>query len=181
MNGFEYVITLFGLLLGLALTEALSGLARSIKARKRVRIGWSTALLGTLIACDVVTFWAYGWSMRAKIVPSWTMLFAGFLVTGIYFVAASLIFPASPDEDHETHFAENYRLVLAGFLLCNCALLGWLISISGFAGLIGLREFVIVWSLFPVCLGAIFASDRRVVLGCIVWLITLYPLSLVWS
>lgn len=181
MNGFEYVITLFGLLLGLALTEALSGLARSIKARKRVKIGWSTALLGTLVACDVVTFWAYGWSMRAQIVPSWPMLFAGFLVTGIYFVAASLIFPDDPEQDHDTHFAENYRMVLAGFLLCNCALLAWLISNSGMTGLIGLREFVIIWSLVPITLLAIVIKDRRVVLGCIVWLIALYPLSLVWT
>ncbi len=58
MNGFEYGITLFGLLLGLALTEALAGLARALKARKTVRIGWSTSLLGILIACDVVTFWS---------------------------------------------------------------------------------------------------------------------------
>ena len=61
MNEFDYVLTLFGLLLGLALTEALSGLARALKARKRVRIGWSTALLGMLVACDVVTFWVFGW------------------------------------------------------------------------------------------------------------------------
>lgn len=180
MNGFEYVLTLFGLLLGLALTEALSGLARAIKARKRVRIGWSTALLGTLVACDVVTFWMFGWSMRERITPTWPMIFAGFLVTGIYYLAASLIFPANPDEDHEQHFAENYRLVLGGFLLCNLALLGWVISIVGVDRLFGLREFVITWSLAPVTLLAMILRDRRVVLACITWLIALYPLSLIW-
>lgn len=101
-------------------------------------------MLGALVACDVVTFWAYGWSIRSQITPSWPELFCGFLVTGTYFVAASLIFPATPEKDHDAHFAENYRIVLGGFLLCNCALLGWLISISGIDGLIGLREIVIV-------------------------------------
>lgn len=181
MNGFEYVLTLFGLLLGLALTEALSGLARALKARKRTRIGWSTALLGTLVACDVVTFWAYGWAMREQIAPSWPMLFAGFVVTGTYFVAASLIFPATPEEDHDAHFAENYRLVLGGFLLCNVALLGWLVSLTGFANLMGLRQIVIVWSLIPAVLTAMVARDRRIVLACIGWLIALYPLSLIWN
>jgi len=57
MQEFDYAVTLFGLLLGLALTEALAGLARALKSRRHVRIGWSTALLGILVACDVVTFW----------------------------------------------------------------------------------------------------------------------------
>lgn len=37
MNGFEYIFTLFGLLLGLALAEGLRGLARALKARRRAR------------------------------------------------------------------------------------------------------------------------------------------------
>lgn len=180
MDGFEYVLTLFGLLLGLALTEALSGLARAIKARKRVRIGWSTALLGVLIACDVVTFWVYGWSMRSVIKPTWPMLFAGFVVTAIYFLPASLIFPAEADHDHEQHFAENYRLVLAGFLVCNLALGGWLISLVGLSALLNFKQVVIFWSLVPVALIAITVRSRAVVLVCMGWLIALYPLSLVW-
>jgi hypothetical protein len=181
LNEFEYVLTLFGLLLGLALTEALSGLARAIKARKRTRVGWPTAMLGMLVACDVVTFWAYGWFMREEVKATWPTVFAGFVVTGIYFVAASLIFPAAPEDDHDAHFAENYRLVLGGFLLCNMALLGWLVSLVGIERLLGLREIIISWSLIPVTLTAIIATDRRIVLACIGWLIALYPLSLVWA
>lgn len=181
MEEFDYAVTLFGLLLGLALTEALSGLARALKSRRHVRIGWSTALLGILVACDVVTFWVFGWQLRAQITASWPMMFAGFLVTGIYFVAASLIFPASPDEDHEAHFAANYRLVLAGVLVCNLALFAWVVSIVGTANLFTARTIVISWSLIPVTLVAIFARERALVLGCIGWLILLYPLSLLWT
>ena len=39
MNGFEYIFMLFGLLLG----QGLGGLARALKARHRVHIGWPTA------------------------------------------------------------------------------------------------------------------------------------------
>lgn len=181
MEEFDYAVTLFGLLLGLALTEALAGLARALKARKNTRIGWSTALLGILVACDVVTFWVYGWQMRQFVTASWPVMFAGFLVTGIYFVAASLIFPASAQEDHEAHFAENYRFVLAGVLICNLALMAWVASIVGLGNLLDLRQIVITWSLIPVSLVAIFARERGIVLGCICWLIALYPLSLVWT
>lgn len=181
MQEFDYAVTLFGLLLGLALTEALSGLARALKSRRHVRIGWSTTLLGTLLACDAVTFWAYGWAMREKVSATWPVLFAGFVVTGIYYVAASLIFPADPEQDHEQHFAENYRLVLAGFLACNAALLLWVVSIVGLPNMLDPRQIIITWSLFPVAALAMWTTDRRVVLGCIGWLIMLYPLSLVWT
>ena len=43
MNGFEYIFMLFGLLLWQALAEGLGGLARALKARHRVHIGWPTA------------------------------------------------------------------------------------------------------------------------------------------
>ncbi|WP_285709216.1 hypothetical protein [Erythrobacter oryzae] len=181
MEEFDYAVTLFGLLLGLALTEALAGLARALKSRKHTRIGWSTALLGILVACDVVTFWVYGWQMRQFVTASWPVMFAGFIVTGIYFVAASLIFPASPEEDHEAHFAANYRFVLAGVLVCNMALIAWVASIVGTGNLFGARQIVITWSLIPATLVAIFARERGIVLGCICWLIALYPLSLVWT
>lgn len=181
MQAFDYAVTLFGLLLGLALTESLSGLARALKSRRHVRIGWSTSLLGILVACDVVTFWVLGWQIRAQITASWPMMFCGFIVTGIYYVAASLIFPESADEDHEAHFAANYRLVLAGMLVCNMAMFGWIAYLVGPANLFTLRQIVISWSLFPVSIMAIFARDRRVVLGSILWLIALYPLSLVWT
>ncbi len=181
MQEFEYAVTLFGLLLGLALTEALGGLARALKSRRHVRIGWSTALLGILVACDVVTFWVFGWQIRTQITPTWPMMFVGFLFTSAYYVAASLIFPESAEEDHEAHFAANYRLVLGGVLLCNMVLFGWVAYLVGPANLFSLRQIVISWSLFPVILAAILAKDRRVVLGCIIWLIALYPLSLVWT
>lgn len=181
MEEFDYAVTLFGLLLGLALTEALSGLARSLKSRHHVRIGWSTALLGILVACDVVTFWVFGWQIRTAIKPTWPMMFLGFLFTGVYYVAAALIFPDNPDDDHEAHFAANYRLVLAGVLLCNTVLFGWIVHLVGLANLFSLRQIVISWSLFPTLLVAILARDRRVVLACIGWLIALYPLSLVWT
>ncbi|KTE31603.1 MULTISPECIES: hypothetical protein [unclassified Sphingopyxis] len=181
MSGFEFVFSLFGLILGLALAEGLGGLARAMKASHRVRIGWPTALLGLFVSCDVVTFWMYGWAVRELIPISWPVLFGGFLVTALYFVAASLVFPDDPEEwsDLDAHFDKQHRRVIGAVLLCNIALLAsvaWLAALPAF----DLRNAVVTWSFFPVSALAIAAKDRRVVAACLIWLIALYPLSAVW-
>ena len=182
MSGFEFVFSLFGLILGLALAEGLGGLARALKASHRVRIGWPTALLGLFVSCDVVTFWMYGWAVRDLIPISWPVLFGGFLVTALYYVAASLVFPDDPEEwsDLNAHFDKHRRKVIGALLLCNIALFATVAWLDGFPAL-NLRSLVIAWSFFPVSLLAIAAKDRRVTLGCLLWLIALYPLSAVWG
>ena len=182
MSGFEFVFSLFGLILGLALAEGLGGLARALKASHRVRIGWPTALLGLFVSCDVVTFWMYGWAVRDLIPISWPVLFGGFLVTALYYVAASLVFPDDPEEwsDLNAHFDKHRRKVIGALLLCNVALFATVAWLDGFPPLT-LRSLVIAWSFFPVSALAIAAKDRRAIIGCLLWLIALYPLSAVWG
>ncbi|HEX8654253.1 MAG TPA: hypothetical protein VF693_03405 [Allosphingosinicella sp.] len=183
MSGFEFVLSLFGLLLGLALAEGLGGLAKALKASHRVRIGWSTAMLGLFVSCDVVTFWMYGWALRDAIPVTWPVLFTGFVVTALYYVSASLIFPDDPEEwrDLDGHFDKHRRKVLGGVLACNVILLSAAVALLGGAGFLDVRSFVVTWSFFPVTALAIAARRRGVVLACLSWLILLYPLSVVWT
>ncbi|WP_326525174.1 hypothetical protein [Sphingomonas sp.] len=182
MSGFEFTFSLFGLLLGLALAEGLGGLAKALKASRRVRIGWPTALLGLFVSCDAVTFWMYGWAMRDTLPLNWPVLFGGFVVTAIYYVAASLVFPDEPDEwgDLTAHFDKQRRTVLVAILLCNTALLATAAALVGLPGAGSPRTIILTWSFFPVILLAIAARDRRIVLACLAWLILLYPLSALW-
>ena len=182
MSGFEFIFTLFGLLLGLALAEGLGGLARALKASDKVRIGWPTALLGLFVSCDVVTFWMYGWVLRELVPISWPALFGGFVVTALYYVSASLIFPDEPEDwrDLDSHFDKHHSKVLAGVLACNVILVGTVAWLTGFPGWGSFRAIVITWSFFPVALLAIAARNRRIVVACLVWLILLYPLSAIW-
>jgi hypothetical protein len=181
MSEFEFTMSLFGLILGLALAEGLGGLAKAMKASHRVRIGWPTALLGLFVSGDVVTFWMYGWWMRDLLPLSWPALFGGFLVTAVYFIAASLVFPDDLEawDDLNAHFDKQYRKVLGGILLCNIALLATVAALARFPAF-DLRNIVITWSFFPVALLAIWAKDRRIACACLLWLIALYPLSAVW-
>ncbi|MEG3179677.1 hypothetical protein [Sphingomonas sp. LT1P40] len=182
MSGFEFIFSLFGLLLGLALAEGLGGLSRALKASHKVRIGWSTALLGLFVSCDVITFWGYGWALRELLPMSWPALFGGFLVTAIYYVAASLVFPSESEEwsDLDAYFDKHYRKVLGGVLVCNVVLLATAAVLTGLPGATSLRTILLTWSFFPVTLLAIAVKDRRIVIGCLSWLILLYPLSALW-
>lgn len=51
MSNFEFVFSLFGLLLGFSLVEVLGKLAASVKARPKSRTGWLTPLL-SLSCCS---------------------------------------------------------------------------------------------------------------------------------
>ena len=181
MSAFEFIMSLFGLILGLALAEGLGGLAKALKASHRVRIGWPTALLGLFVSCDVVTFWMYGWAMRDALPLNWPVLFGGFLVTATYFVAASLVFPDDPEawDDLGAHFDKHRRKVIGGIFLCNVALMASVVALDDLPSF-DLRRIIITWSFFPIAALAIWAKDRRIVCAGLIWLIALYPLSALW-
>ena len=118
MDAFSFVFSLFGLLLGLSLTEVLAGFVRTMKARKRVRLGWLTPMLGLFMMLQITNYWADAWSIRDKIPVTVASLFIGLLPTGIYYFAASLVFPEKPEEcgDLDDYFFENKRAVFACIL-----------------------------------------------------------------
>ena len=181
MSGFEFVFTLFGLVLGLALAEALSGLARAIKASDQVRIGWPTALLGLFVACDVVTFWIYGWALRDIVEINWPTMFGGFVITAIYYICAALVFPDDADgwADLDSHFDKHRQKILAGIFFCNAVLMATVIAL--FAVPSGFRAIIVAWSFFPVAGLAIVTKNRRIAVACLIWLLCLYPLSAFWN
>ena len=180
MSGFEFIFSLFGLMLGLSLAEGLGGLTRAIKVRGFRAIGWPTALLGLFVSCDVVTFWMYGWAMRDQLPLSWPVMFGGFVVTAVYYVAASLVFPDAVDRDSDldAHFERNYRAVMGAILFCNAVLIGTVVALIDVP--FNLRTVILTISFFPVSLIAILVRKRPVVIACLIWLIALYPLSAVW-
>ena len=183
MSAFEFVFSLFSLLLGLALATGLSGLAKALKVRHKIRIGWLTALLGLFVSLDLVTFWAYAWALKDAVPPTFPILFYGFVATALYFIAASCIFPDEPDEwaDLDAHFFRQRRIVLGGTFIANAMLLGAVIALLGLGpSWLSLRTLVVTWSLFPLTLVAMLARNRAVIMAALAWLILLYPLSILW-
>ena len=113
MTVFEFVFSLFGLLLGLSLAEVLGGFGKAVKARETVEIGWLTPLLGAVVMLDLTSFWYTAWGMRGSFPGNslTLMLLLGF--TSLYYLAATLVFPdADHQKDFDAHYWANKRIVL---------------------------------------------------------------------
>ena len=177
MSSFEFVFSLFGLLLGLALAEVLGGFGRALQARRKVRIGWLTSLLGLVVALDLTSFWTIAWTVRDSIPPSYFSLLCGFVLTSIYYLVARLVFPHDPAEwpDYDLYYFAHKRLVLGGVLLCNLlALAGqWAL---GNAPIASPGDWFSVGLFFPPLALAIWAPGKRANLALLIFLALYYPL-----
>ena len=121
MSPFEFVFSLFGLLLGFSLVEVLGKLAASVKARPQIRLGWLTPLLSLFVLLDVTGFWSIVWDARDAIPAGYGVLVVGLAITGLYYFAASLIFPSDFDEgmDLDRWYFDHKSTVLAIVLVCQ--------------------------------------------------------------
>jgi hypothetical protein len=128
MSNFEFAFTLFGLVLGLALAEVLGGFVRVLKARSVtpdsdlvIRIGWQTPMLGLVVALDLVSFWYGAWLDKDGIPIGFASLVVAAAIAGIYFGAASLVFPDAPANwpDLDDWFARHKGQIAAGIFSAN--------------------------------------------------------------
>ena len=65
MEAFNFVFSLFSIVLGLALGEAFSGLGKALQSRRKVRIGW-LPLLALIVAFDIISFWTTAWASGSR-------------------------------------------------------------------------------------------------------------------
>ena len=136
MSPFELVFALFGLLLGLAIAEVLGGFSRALKLRRSarpVRIGWLTPLLGLFVILDLTSFWGVAYQARDQLTANYFTLIAVLFIVGIYYLAATLIFPDDPEDwpDFDDHYDRQNRMVIFGLLAAN---------VGSWIGLIVLEE-----------------------------------------
>ena len=121
MSEFEFVFPLFALLVGLAVTEMLAGLAHALKSKREINVGWLTPLLGTLILINLAMFWQGSWEMRDGIRADSSSFLLVLVVGGTYFLASSMVFPNwdSNVRDLDQHFMDNRKLAILAIAACN--------------------------------------------------------------
>jgi hypothetical protein len=171
MTAFEFVFPLFGLLVGLSFADMLGGLARALKNKRHVRVGWLTPLLGLVILVNLTMIWLGAWDMRDVTKPSSSGMLFILVVGGSYFLASSLVFPSSGDDvpDLDEHFMANRKLTLLviagcnflyllrmGFKLGAAATPFWWIGNGGFIALLVV---------------AALARDRRIIIAILIFLV----------
>ena len=118
MNGFEYLVALVSVVAGLALTRALSGLAKIVHLRKKIRLsGVHFAWTGSVLLW-LVTYWWFTFWLAS--IDAWTVaLFLFVLGYGavIYFLIA-LLYPDTLDSgtDLFDYFIDNRRWFFGTFV-----------------------------------------------------------------
>jgi hypothetical protein len=178
MTAFEFIFPLFGLLLGLSYAEMLAGLARALKSHRHIRIGWLTPLLGLLVLINLTMFWFGAWQFREAEVPTSGSLLLTLLIGGIYFLAASLVFPDRDDPvtDLDEHFLSIRRMAILAIATCNLVGL-WLLAIN--AGWVMSRQWWIVNGLWlATLLLTALGRDRRLALAGLVAMIGFHAIGL---
>jgi hypothetical protein len=129
MTGFEFLFSLFALLLGFMLVEVLGGFVRAVKAARPrpgshdvpVRLGWLSPLLGLFLLLDITSYWDNIWVLRDILPLGLDTLFGALFLTSIYYFAASLVFPNDPRDwpDLDAWFWLHRRMVLGCILAVN--------------------------------------------------------------
>jgi hypothetical protein len=121
MSAFEFLFSLFGLILGLAVAVVIGGLSDVLRERKRVPIGWLTPMLALFILWDLSTCWVNAWTGMGDIQVAYGPFGAVLSVAGIYFFAASLVFPKSVSDwpSLDDYYMSHHRYVFAGVLAAN--------------------------------------------------------------
>lgn len=135
MSVFEYVFSLYSLLLGLALAHLLSGLAKVVEARDKVRLGWPTALLALQMMLSIAIFWEIAWRAKDAVPDNSAALFASLVICSLLYFGAVLIIPSDAAErkDLDEHFFKEKGTVLGCIFFANVVAYGWRYALMGWA------------------------------------------------
>jgi hypothetical protein len=116
ISAFEYITVLISIILGLGITQILTGIADLIHQSKRVKIYWPHALWVIVVLILHVQDWWTTFDLRSF--GSWSLpLFLFIMVYPVVlFVLARLLFPFGLQEgviDLKEFYFENYRKIFA--------------------------------------------------------------------
>ena len=177
MDGFDYTFSLFAIILGLSIAKVLEGFAKALRHRRVVHLGWLTPLLAIFVMLDLTFFWDWTWTARADIQPRAGVLVIGLFVASLYYLAASVIFPADVREhqDFDAHYFQHRRQVLGAIVLCNLVGEGW--DQIRVASQIPWQVWTQIALYFVLLAIGIATSSKRLNIAVLVLLIVLYVYS----
>lgn len=185
MNQFEFVFSLFGLLLGFSLVEVLGGLAKAVEANVRpaaggskpVQIGWLTPLLAVYVMLDLVSYWGGVWTARDALTMNGRVLLGGLAFAGSYYLAAHLVFPPdlSAERDLDAHYFRVRRIVLGTLTALLALQLAFWLSVPSLAANFRNPALIAKTALaFGLVAAAMLVRGRRASVAILSMMIALY-------
>jgi hypothetical protein len=112
MDEFSYLSVLISIILGLAITQVLTGVGRLLQARRRVRLYWPAAVQVVLMTVGLVQVWWAMFVLRHETHWTFGRFLAVLLLPVIAFLVTSVMFSDVPSEgtiDLRAHYFENAR------------------------------------------------------------------------
>ena len=177
MDAFSFVFSLFGLLMGLALAEAIGGFGRALELRHKIRIGWLTPLLALLITFDITSFWLIAWQNRSVVPINFLGLGSGLVIFGIYYLIAQLAFPNDIERwpDLDTYYFKHRRWLMGGMYLCNILAMAGL-QAAGVPQLANANGWTVFIAYTLGVAAVCFLPGKRVNMAALTYQLLLYPL-----
>ena len=136
MRPFDFVGVFYSVVLGVAVTQLMTGVARLVEERERVRTYWVHSVWVLTVLLGNVGNWWSMWSLREA--RSWHIITFLLLVAlvGAIFMMTVLLFPRGPDADGVINLRTHYHRNSAILLRANAA--AWALAL--FCN----------WTLYPV-------------------------------
>lgn len=108
---FEYVIVLTGVVIGLALTHLMQGVARIIEHPERVRIWW--VHLGWIAYMFVSAVFWWWWEFNLRLITTWTFQLYAFVIgyAFLIYLTCAVLVPSeiAPFESFRDYFIARRR------------------------------------------------------------------------
>ena len=127
-DDFDDLSRLFALLIGLAITVLVGGLARCWRLARHVtrrhahpRIGWLVPLLGLLLILNQARFFLSAFELNRHVPFSYLSILAVLAVIGGYYVISTFVVPEDSEEwpDFDAYYMKVKRLVIGGMVTIN--------------------------------------------------------------
>ncbi|MEG3181873.1 hypothetical protein [Sphingomonas sp. LT1P40] len=181
MSSFEFIFTLFGLVMGLALTEVLGGFARAVKRHGPAKLGLLTPAISLFMLYEITDFWMDAWEVRDAVPIGMPTLLVSVVITGLYYFAAVLVWPEEGDaawDDLDGWMLEHKRQLLLSVFASNVVSVASL-STMGHSGFTP-TPFAIGWMAlyFGLLLAAAFVPGRRFTLTALALVLSMYATAL---
>jgi len=131
MSAFKHVVVPLGVVVGMGVANIVSGVARMVSDRERVKMCWEHSVWMAALFLWFVLLWWIAWSLRLVPSEKWTFTTLIFLLIGpaLLYLASALILPAVPGKG-ELDLGARFAVVGRPFFLCLIGAVAWL-TIAG--------------------------------------------------
>jgi hypothetical protein len=121
MDRFNFFFAFYGLILGLAATEVLSGFAGFVRDRTVRRLDAQTALLAAFTFVAICATWIDAWDALRDVSLGFVGLWAPILIATCYYLAATVVFPRDAEglADLASYYAQRKGFVLTMLLVSD--------------------------------------------------------------